>query len=74
MVCEWGIEVLSPEPSQPLLMTIPLRIENALFEPLRQYALDNNLGDRVGVAAKNLVSEGLASRGYLQKGPEGPGA
>jgi len=59
-------EVLAPGSSQPLLMTIPVRIENALYEPLRQFALDNNLGDRVGVAAKNLISEGLASKGYLK--------
>jgi len=64
-------EVLAPGSSQPLLMTIPVRIENALYEPLRQFALDNNLGDRVGVAAKNLISEGLTNKGYLQSRPEG---
>ena len=63
-------EVLAPGSSQPLLMTIPVRIENALYEPLRQFALDNNLGDRVGVAAKNLISEGLASKGYLKSSQE----
>ena len=63
-------EVLAPGSSQPLLMTIPVRIENALYEPLRQFALDNNLGDRVGVAAKNLISEGLTNKGYLKSGPE----
>jgi len=64
-------DVLAPGSSQPLLMTIPVRIENALYEPLRQFALDNNLGDRVGVAAKNLISEGLTNKGYLQSRPEG---
>ena len=59
-------EVLAPSSSQPLLMTLPVRVENAIYEPLRQYALDNNLGDKVGVAAKNLISEGLASKGYLK--------
>jgi len=63
-------EVLAPGSSQPLLMTIPVRIENALYEPLRQFALDNNLGDRVGVAAKNLISEGLTSKGYLKSSQE----
>ena len=63
-------DVLAPGSSQPLLMTIPVRIENALYEPLRQFALDNNLGDRVGVAAKNLISEGLTSKGYLKSSQE----
>ncbi len=58
-------EVINPMPSQPLLMTIPVRIETALYEPLKQYALDNNLGDRVGLAAKNLISEGLSKLGYV---------
>ena len=63
-------EVLSPGVSQPLLMTIPVRVENAIYAPLRQFALDNNLGDRVGLAAKNLISEGLASRGYIKTSAE----
>lgn len=63
-------EVLAPGASQPLLMTIPVRIENAIYAPLRQFALDNNLGDRVGLAAKNLISEGLASRGYIKTSAE----
>lgn len=67
-------EVLAPGPTQPLLMTIPVRVENAIYAPLRQFALDNNLGDRVGLAAKNLISEGLASRGYIKQSPEGPTA
>lgn len=67
-------EVLSPTPSQPLMFTIPLRVENAIYDPLKQYALDNNMGDRVAVAAKNLISEGLASKGYLQRGSEAPAA
>src|SRR2546427_7771679 len=64
-------EVLAPGPSQPLLVTIPVRVENALYTPLKQFALDNNLGDRVGLAAKSLIFEGLASRGYLKQGAEG---
>ena len=63
-------EILAPGASQPLLMTIPVRIENAIYAPLRQFALDNNLGDRVGLAAKNLISEGLASRGYIKTSAE----
>ena len=65
-------EVLAPGASQPLLMTIPVRVENAIYAPLRQFALDNNLGDRVGLAAKNLISEGLANRGYIKQSTEGP--
>jgi len=67
-------DVLAPGVSQPLLMTIPVRVENAIYAPLRQFALDNNLGDRVGLAAKNLISEGLASRGYIKPGTEGSSA
>lgn len=67
-------EVLAPGASLPLLMTIPVRVENAIYAPLRQFALDNNLGDRVGLAAKNLISEGLASRGYIKQSTEGPTA
>ena len=63
-------EILAPGASQPLLMTIPVRVENAIYAPLRQFALDNNLGDRVGLAAKNLISEGLASRGYIKTSAE----
>ena len=67
-------EVLAPLPSQPLLVTIPIRVENAIYEPLKQYALDNNLGDKVTVAAKTLISEGLANKGYLKAATESPGA
>jgi len=63
-------EILAPGASQPILMTIPVRVENAIYAPLRQFALDNNLGDRVGLAAKNLISEGLASRGYIKTSAE----
>ncbi len=66
-------EVLAPLPSQPLLVTIPIRVENAIYEPLKQYALDNNLGDKVTVAAKTLISEGLANKGYLKPATEIPG-
>jgi len=65
-------EVLAPGPSQPVLMTIPVRIENALYTPLRQFALDTNLGDRVALAAKSLISEGLAAKGYIKQASEGP--
>ena len=65
-------EVLSPAPSQPLITPVLLRLENTLLDTLKQYALDNNLGDKVSTAAKNLVSEGLAGKGYLQRGAEGP--
>jgi len=64
-------DVLAPGPSQPLLVTIPVRVENAVYAPLRQFALDNNLGDRVGLAAKNLITEGLATKGYLKRVGEG---
>lgn len=67
-------EVLAPLPSQPLLVTLPIRVENAIYEPLKQYALDNNLGDKVTVAAKTLISEGLANKGYLKPATESPGA
>ena len=63
-------EILAPGASQPILMTIPVRVENAIYAPLKQFALDNNLGDRVGLAAKNLISEGLASRGYIKTSAE----
>jgi ParB/RepB/Spo0J family partition protein len=67
-------DVLAPGPSQPLLVTIPVRVENSVYAPLRQFALDNNLGDRVGLAAKNLITEGLATKGYIKQGGEGPSA
>jgi hypothetical protein len=65
-------DVLAPSPSQPLMMTIPVRVENDVYEPLKQYALDNNLGDRVGFAARNLITEGLAGKGYLQRQTQPP--
>ena len=52
------------------MMTLPVRIENDVYEPLKRYALDNNLGYRVAFAAKTLIAEGLASRGYLAQHPE----
>jgi len=62
----------------PILLTLPLRIENEMYEPLKRFALDNNLGDRVAYAAKTLIAEGLASRGYLTKdfgaSVDGPGS
>jgi hypothetical protein len=62
-------EVLAPANAQPpALVTLPIRIENELLEPLKQYALDANLGDKVTTAAKDLISEGLASKGYLAPG------
>jgi hypothetical protein len=67
-------EVLAPGRSQPLLVTIPVRVESTVYAPLRQFALDNNLGDRVGLAAKNLITEGLATKGYIKHGDEGPTA
>ncbi len=66
-------DVLAPAPTQTVMATIPIRVENSLLGPLKQYALDNNLGDRVAVAAKNLISEGLSSKGYLRARPEEPG-
>lgn len=71
-ISELKREVLAPAPSQPLMFTIPVRVENSIYDPLKQYALDNNLGDKVGLAAKTLISEGLANRGYLQKSSETP--
>ncbi len=65
-------EALAPIPTHVILSTIPIRVEPFLFEPLRQSALDNNLGDRVSVAAKNLISEGLSSKGYLRGRSEEP--
>src|SRR5213078_1616705 len=65
-------EVLAPGPSQPVLMTIPVRIEDALYTPLRQFALATNLGDRVAPAAKSLISESLAAKGYIKPVGEGP--
>jgi len=64
-------EVLVPTPPQPLLFTLPVRIENDLLEPLRQYALDANLGDKVAAAAKNLISEGLTTKGYRRPPHDG---
>lgn len=67
-------EVLAPAAPQTLMFMIPVRVENTVYEPLKQYALDNNLGDKIAFAAKSLISEGLASKGYLKTGPEGPAA
>ena len=64
--------MLSPALSQPLVTPVLVRLENTLLDPLKQYALDNNLGDKVSTAAKNLISEGLAGKGYLRGGPEAP--
>ena len=63
-------DILAPASTQPILLTLPLRIENEMYEPLKRFALDNNLGDRVAYAAKTLIAEGLASRGYLTKHTE----
>jgi len=63
-------EILAPASAQPIMLTLPLRIENEMYEPLKRFALDNNLGDRVAYAAKTLITEGLASRGYLTQQTE----
>ena len=63
-------DILAPTTGQPIMMTLPVRIENDVYEPLKRYALDTNLGDRIAFAAKTLIAEGLASRGYLAQHSE----
>lgn len=58
-------EILAPIPPERPLVMIPVRIENELLEPLKQYALDENMGDRITAAAKTLISEALTTKGYI---------
>src|SRR5437879_6489540 len=50
-------EVLAPGPSKPVLMTIPVRAENAIYTHMTQFAIDNDQRNRVIITDTTLNTQ-----------------